>query len=105
VAPVAGVRLRGQQGRARTVHWIATRELGERGITVNVVSPDPTDSGEGGILRSATTDEVRAEVAKQTPLGALGQVSDIANVVAFLVGPEGGWVTAQNIRVDGGLVC
>jgi 3-oxoacyl-[acyl-carrier protein] reductase len=86
------------------VTWIATRELGGRGITVNVVSPGPTDSGETGILRSATTAEVREAVAEQTPLGALGRTSDIANVVAFLVGPDGGWVTGQNIRVDGGLV-
>ncbi|GAA3770963.1 SDR family oxidoreductase [Streptomyces phyllanthi] len=84
--------------------WIATRELGGRGITVNVVSPGPTDSGENGMLRSATTDEIRAEVAKQTPLGALGRTTDIANTVAFLVGPDGGWITGQNIRVDGGLV-
>ncbi|MFJ8079865.1 SDR family oxidoreductase [Streptomyces sp. NPDC096205] len=84
--------------------WIATRELGGQGITVNVVSPGPTDSGEKGMLRSATTDEIRAEVARQTPLGALGSTADIAGMVAFLVGPDGGWVTGQNIRVDGGLV-
>ncbi|MFJ4687638.1 SDR family oxidoreductase [Streptomyces sp. NPDC088789] len=86
------------------VTWIATRELGGRGITVNVVSPGPTDSGAHGMLRGATTDEARAEVARQTPLGALGRPTDIANMVAFLVGPDGGWVTGQNIRVDGGLV-
>ncbi|MFJ5260505.1 SDR family oxidoreductase [Streptomyces sp. NPDC088387] len=84
--------------------WIATRELGGRGITVNVVSPGPTDSGEKGILRSATTDESREEVARQTPLGALGRTTDVAGAVAFLVGPDGGWITGQNLRVDGGLV-
>jgi 3-oxoacyl-[acyl-carrier protein] reductase len=84
--------------------WIATRELGSRGITVNVVSPGPTDSGEHGMLQRATTAEIREEVARQTPLGALGRTTDIANTVAFLVGPDGGWVTGQNIRVDGGLV-
>ncbi|MFJ5777043.1 SDR family oxidoreductase [Streptomyces sp. NPDC093094] len=84
--------------------WIATRELGPRGITVNAVSPGPTDSGENGMLRRATTAEIREEVSRQTPLGALGGTTDIANVVAFLVGPDGGWVTGQNIRVDGGLV-
>ncbi|MCX4746112.1 SDR family oxidoreductase [Kitasatospora sp. NBC_01287] len=84
--------------------WVATRELGGRGITVNVVSPGPTDSGAGGMLQSATTDAIRAEVANQTPLNRLGLPTDIAAVVAFLAGPDGGWVNGQNIRADGGLV-
>ena len=39
-----------------------------------------------------------------TALGRLGRPEDIANVVAFLAGPESGWITGQNIRVTGGLL-
>lgn len=82
--------------------WIAARELGGRGITINVVSPGPTDAG---VLNGATGAEERAEVAKAIPLcHRLGRPVDIANVVAFLAGPDGEWVTGQNIRADGGLV-
>ena len=42
--------------------------------------------------------------AKQPPLERLGQPEDIAGVVAFLAGPEGGWVNGQTIRANGGLV-
>ena len=80
---------------------IGSRELGPRGITVNTVSPGPTDTE---MLRGATTDEIRAAVAAETPLGRLGRTGDIAAVVAFLVGPDAGWVTGQNILADGGLV-
>jgi 3-oxoacyl-[acyl-carrier protein] reductase len=38
------------------------------------------------------------------PLGRIGEPEDIANVVAFLVGPQGHWVNAQNIRANGGMV-
>lgn len=38
-----------------------------------------------------------------TPLGRLGQPSDVADVVAFLAGPDGGWITGQNLRATGGL--
>jgi 3-oxoacyl-[acyl-carrier protein] reductase len=39
-----------------------------------------------------------------TPLGRLGDPEDIAAVVAYLAGPDAGWLTGQNIRADGGLV-
>ncbi|WP_082375765.1 SDR family oxidoreductase [Pseudonocardia sp. HH130629-09] len=42
-------------------------------------------------------------VAELTPLGRLGSPQDIAGVVLFLVGPEGRWLTGQNLRAAGGL--
>lgn len=75
------------------------RQLGERGITVNAVAPGPTDT-------DMLAPEARANeqaIAGQTPLGRLGQPADVAGVVAFLAGPDSGWITGQTIHVDGGL--
>jgi 3-oxoacyl-[acyl-carrier protein] reductase len=41
--------------------------------------------------------------AKMSPLGRLGEPADIADVVAFLVGPDGRWLTGQNLEASGGL--
>jgi 3-oxoacyl-[acyl-carrier protein] reductase len=80
---------------------VGAREFGPRSITVNTVSPGPSETG---MLLGTTTEDIRREVAAQTPLGRLGRPAEIAAVVAFLAGPDGAWVTGQNIRADGGLV-
>ena len=43
-------------------------------------------------------------MAKAAPLGRLGQPEDIAAAVAFLVGPDGGWVNGQVLRANGGII-
>lgn len=80
---------------------VAARELGGRGITVNTVSPGATDTD---LLRSHNSREGLDFSVALTPLGRLGQPTDIADVVAFLVGPDGRWVTGQNLIASGGLV-
>ncbi|RKT86641.1 3-oxoacyl-[acyl-carrier protein] reductase [Saccharopolyspora antimicrobica] len=80
---------------------VAAKELGPRGITVNAVSPGPTDTD---LLRGAVGADAIAATEHMTPLGRLGRPTDIADVVAFLVGPDAHWVTGQNIRATGGLV-
>jgi 3-oxoacyl-[acyl-carrier protein] reductase len=50
------------------------------------------------------TEEQVAHLAKMPPLERLGETEDIARLVAFLVGPEGGWVNGQTLRANGGLV-
>ncbi|MGB9282211.1 MAG: SDR family oxidoreductase [Pseudonocardiaceae bacterium] len=80
---------------------VASRELGHRGVTVNIVSPGPTDTD---LLRADVTPEARAEVAHMTALGRVGQPVDIANVVSALLSPDAAWLTGQNLRADGGLV-
>ncbi|BCY14265.1 3-oxoacyl-ACP reductase [Actinoplanes sp. L3-i22] len=80
---------------------VASKEFGPRGITVNTVSPGATDTD---MLRGVNTAEgIEASVAF-TALGRLGQPDDVAAVVAFLAGPDAGWVTGQNIRATGGLL-
>ncbi|MBK1787257.1 SDR family oxidoreductase [Prauserella cavernicola] len=78
----------------------ASYELGARGITVNTVSPGITETD---LVHQNAADGALAGIARVTPLGRLGRPPDIAAVVAFLVGPDGAWVTGQNLRADGGL--
>lgn len=82
---------------------VAAIELGPRGITANIVSPGATDTD---LLRSANPGETfeTEPLIEQTALGRLGTPQDIAGVVAFLAGPDGGWVTGQNIGANGGFL-
>jgi 3-oxoacyl-[acyl-carrier protein] reductase len=80
---------------------VAAREFGGRGITVNTVSPGATDTD---LLRAANPGETFETAIAFTALRRLGQPADIANVVAFLAGPDSQWMTGQNLRATGGLI-
>ncbi len=80
---------------------VAARELGPRGITVHTVSPGATDTD---MLRAANPPAALDRAATMTALGRLGRPEDIAGVVAFLAGPDGAWLTGQNLRATGGLI-
>jgi 3-oxoacyl-[acyl-carrier protein] reductase len=80
---------------------VAAREYGPRGITVNTVSPGPTDTE---MLRADNPSEALGRAVTLTALGRLGQPADIADVVAFLAGPDARWITGQNIQATGGLL-
>ena len=79
---------------------VASREFGSRGITVNCVLAGPTDTD---MLRSTSPPEALDGVAGITALGRIGTPIDIAAIVAMLAGDDGGWLTGQLIRADGGL--
>jgi 3-oxoacyl-[acyl-carrier protein] reductase len=80
---------------------VAAYELGERGITVNSVLPGATDTE---LFRDNNPEESRKALLSLTALGRIGEPADIADVVAFLAGEDGRWVTGQSIRVAGGLL-
>jgi len=80
---------------------VAAREFGYRGITVNTVSPGATDTE---LLRAGNSPEGLKAIPGRTALGRLGAPADIADVVAFLAGPDARWITGQNIPVHGGLI-
>jgi 3-oxoacyl-[acyl-carrier protein] reductase len=80
---------------------VAAREFGRRGITVNAVSPGATDTD---LLRAANPAAALEQEAAITALGRLGTPADIADVVAFLAGPDARWITGQNIQATGGLL-
>jgi 3-oxoacyl-[acyl-carrier protein] reductase len=75
------------------------KELGERGITVNAVSPGTTETDS---FKATAPYEVQAKAAQMSPLNRVGQPQDIADVVTFLAGDQARWITGQNIRVTGG---
>ncbi len=90
----------GTKGAVEQITRIVAKELGSRGITVNVISPGPTDTE---LFRQGKTEEQINRLAQASALGGLGQVQDIADVVAFLASDEARWITGQNIRVNGGV--
>jgi len=79
---------------------VASRELATRKITVNAVSPGPTDTD---MLRASQSRQALDMAAAMTPLRRLGEAADTADVIAFLAGPDARWITGQNIVVAGGL--
>jgi 3-oxoacyl-[acyl-carrier protein] reductase len=83
---------------AFTRSWAA--ELGPRGITVNTVSPGMTETD---LLLEVTSPEELQRFAAETPLGRLGQPTDIAEVVAFLCSDQARWITANNLLANGGV--
>jgi len=80
---------------------ILAKELGKRGITVNVIAPDPVATE---LFLGANPPEQVARIKAMNPLGRLGEPEDIAHVVAFLAGPDGCWVNGQVLRANGGVV-
>ena len=78
---------------------VLSKELKGRNITVNCVAPGATATEQ---WLKGKSDELLQAIANLSPLNRLGTPEDIAGVVAFLVGPQGGWVNGQVIRVNGG---
>ena len=76
------------------------REVGSRGITVNVVAPGFVPTA----LTDVMSDEQKENTIAQTPLGRFGDPEDIAWAVAFLASERAGFITGQVLSVDGGLV-
>ncbi|WP_251958955.1 SDR family oxidoreductase [Nostoc commune] len=66
----------------------------------NVISPGPTDTE---LFREGKTQEQIDRLAQMAAFGKLGDVQEIADVVAFLASDEARWITGQNIRVNGGI--
>ncbi|MCT4703341.1 SDR family oxidoreductase [Enterobacteriaceae bacterium H20N1] len=78
------------------------KELGARGIAVNIIAPGAiaTDFG-GGVVRD--NEQVSNAIAAQTALGRVGQPDDIGNAMAAILSDELGWANAQRIEVSGGM--
>lgn len=74
-----------------------SREVGSRGITVNNVQPGPIDTD----LNPAASDWAAPQKAA-TALNRYGRVDEVAALVAFVAGPEAGYITGANLTVDGG---
>jgi 3-oxoacyl-[acyl-carrier protein] reductase len=79
---------------------VFAKELRGRNITVNAVAPGPIATS---LFLDGKTEEQIQTFAKMPPLQRLGQPDDIASVVAFLAGPDAGWVNGQILRANGGI--
>jgi 3-oxoacyl-[acyl-carrier protein] reductase len=80
---------------------VLSNELRGRSITVNAVAPGPVATD---LFLSGKSPELIERTARMNPLERLGTPADIASAVAFLVGPDGGWINGQVLRANGGLV-
>jgi 3-oxoacyl-[acyl-carrier protein] reductase len=89
----------GTKGALEQFTMAAAKELGPRGITVNTVSPGGTETD---LMYAVVPKAAQEHMVQASPLGRLGKPDDIADVVAFLCGDGGRWLTGQNIRANGG---
>jgi 3-oxoacyl-[acyl-carrier protein] reductase len=77
------------------------KELGPRGITVNAISPGPTDTE---LFSIGKTEQDKQRFGQLAAFGRLGLPQDIADAVALLASDDAHWITGQNIRANGGTV-
>jgi len=89
------------KGAVDQITRVLAKELGPKGITVNAISPGPTDTE---LFRKGKTREQIEGFAQATALGRIGTPADIADAVALLLGEDAGWITGQNICANGGFV-
>jgi len=75
------------------------REVGSRGITINVVAPGFIDTD----MTRALPEDQREALLSQIPLGRLGQADEIAHAVAFLASADAQYITGQTLHVNGGM--
>ena len=91
----------GTKAAVEAMTGIMAKEMRGRNITVNVVAPGPTGTD---LFLTGKSEELVDRLAKANPLERLGTPEDIASVVAFLAGPDGGWVNGQVLRANGGMI-
>lgn len=96
--PAYGPYIAAKAGVEGLVHVLAN-ELRGRNITVNAVAPGPVATE---LFLTGKSEAQIEQLSKAPPLERLGQVEDIASVVSFLAGPDGGWVNSQILRANGG---
>lgn len=95
VAPYASFK-----GGLQVLTRYLAKELGDRGIRANSVSPGAIRTELGGGLN----DEFESTLAAQTALGRVGEPGEVGNVIASLLAEENRWINAQDIEVTGGYV-
>ncbi len=101
VLPGPGVAVyAASKGAVEQLTLVGSLEFAPRSITVNTVSPGATDTE---MFHRGNPAGAAEAVAAVTPLGRIGTPGDVADVVAFLAGPDARWLTGQHLRASGGL--
>lgn len=75
------------------------KEIGSRGVTVNVIAPGFIDTD----MTKSLPEDAKSAMIGQIALGRLGEPTDIARAVAFLAGPAAGYITGETLHVNGGM--
>lgn len=88
------------KGAVEALAKTLANEFRGKNISVNTVAPGPTGTE---LFLHGKSEEQFQHFAKMAPFERLGTPENIANAVSFLVGPEGGWVNGQTLRVNGGI--
>ncbi|MBD6620889.1 SDR family oxidoreductase [Komarekiella sp. 'clone 1'] len=100
VRPMPGFSLYcGSKVAIELIGKVLSMELGDRGITVNTVSPGPTETE----MFANSGDDAKA-AAERSPFNRLGEPEDIADVIAFVVSEKCRWITGHTFQVGGGYV-
>ena len=89
------------KGAVEQLTKVLAKELGHRGIAVNSISPGPTDTE---LFSKGKTEEQISHLASMAAFGRIGTPDDIAKALVLLVSEEAGWITGQNICVNGGFI-
>ncbi len=90
------------KGAVEVLTKYMAKELGPRGICVNIVAPGPieTDFNNAAIRNNS---QLKTMLSSMTPLGRIGQADDIGGVIAFLCSEDAKWINGQRIEVSGGI--
>ena len=88
------------KGAVEQLTRVFSKEVGGRGITANIVSPGPVNTEL--FVTGKTEDEIK-RIGSMAAFGRIGEPEEIARAVLLLVSPDAGWITGQNVGVNGGL--
>ncbi len=88
------------KGAVEQISRVFSKEIGSKGITVNVVSPGATDTDEFATRPQELKDKVKA----MSSMNRIATVEEVVNVITFVASDEASWVTGQNIKVNGGAI-
>ena len=102
ITPPESAVYTGTKGAVDAITGVLSRELGPRGIRVNAVNPGMVIT-EGVKTAGFEGSDLEAFAVSQTPLGRVGQVDDIAPIVAFLASDDARWLTGELIIASGGM--
>jgi len=102
VLPPESAIYSGTKGAIDAITGVLSRELGPRGIRVNAVNPGLVET-DGTHAAGVMGSDFQAWNESQTPLGRIGQVRDIASIVAYLASDDAGWITGELVLGSGGM--